>query len=214
VIVRTALLLFLVAASTAAGAVELLLDRRGIEQAIFIGQSRVDQDHARFHAPYRLAVGRAPVDYVDVVTPFRRVVLAAERRMRLGDRSFGQRQALELMAAAPEQLDLLIELTFHPMNAYVGVPDYEVTLTPPGGQPVRPRALDRVPRFGPRVDGTPVPTPAQPGAPIPRGSEPMLGGTVIASFDGRPLAATAYDVMVWEKGKEIARARLPLSAIR
>ena len=42
------------------------------------------------------------LDYVDVVTPFRRVVLAAEARLRAGERLFGQREALAVLDSAPE----------------------------------------------------------------------------------------------------------------
>jgi hypothetical protein len=205
-----ALALLLTASATA---VELSLNLAAIDQAILIGRS-ADRERSRFHAPYRLAVGRAPVDHIDIITPFRRVVLGTEHSVGRGDRSFGQRQAFALAAAAPEQIDIRVELTFHPMNAYVGVPGYEVTLATAAGAPIRPKGLDLVPRFGARVDGTPPPSPARPGAGISLG-EPVLGGTVIARFDGRLLVAGAvYDVLVAEKGKEVARARLPLSKIR
>jgi hypothetical protein len=204
------LLLLLVSASVAA--VELTLDRQAVDQALAIGRSRVERDLVRFHLPYRLPVNTPPVDYIDVVTPFRRIVLEAEQRTRAGDRSFGQRQAQAVAAIAPGRIDVLIELTFHPMNAYVGVPGYEVELRPESGSPVRPRTHDRVPRFGPRVDGTPLPAP---GGIIARGSEPMLGGTVVASFDGQQLSPAAdYDVVILESGKVIAKARVALGAMR
>jgi hypothetical protein len=206
------IVLFLLLLSASAAAVELTLDRQAVDQALGIGQSRVERDHLRFHLPYRLPVNAPPVDYIDVVTPFRRIVLEAEQRTRAGDRSFGQRQALEVAAISSNRIDVLIELTFHPMNAYVGVPGYEVELRPQSGSPVRPRTQDRVPRFGPRVDGMPLPAP---GALIRRGSEPMLGGTVIASFDGQQLSPAAdYDVVVVENGKEIARVRVRLREMR
>ena len=206
------IVLFLLLLSASAAAVELTLDRQLIDQALAIGQSRVERDHRRFHLPYRLPVNAPPVDYIDVVTPFRRIVLEAEQRTRAGDRSFGQRQALEMAVVAGGRIDMLIELTFHPLNAYVGVPGYEVELRSASGPPVRPRTHDRVPRFGPRVDGTSLPAP---GGIIPRGSEPMLGGTVIASFDARQLSPAAdYDVVVLDNGKEIAKARLRLGGMR
>jgi hypothetical protein len=211
----TRLAMLLATLSTAVAALELTLDRRAIEQAIDIGKSQIDRDRARFHASHRLNVGRGSVDYIDVVTPFRRVVLAAQLSAQIGDRSFGQRQALELLAVSPGQVDFWIELTFHPLNVYVGVPDYAVRLIATDGTVIQPLGLDRVPRFGPRVDGGPLPYPAPSGAIIPRRSEPMLGGTAIASFDGRLLdPAAAYDVVVSEEGKEIARARVELSKLR
>jgi hypothetical protein len=196
---------------------QLDLDSRAIDEAIAIGQSRLAAERTRYHEPYRLIVARPPVDYIDVVTPFRRIVLGAQARAEIGDRGFGQRDALELLAAAPDQVDLRIELTFHPLNTYIGVPDYRVTIEPPAGErlpPVLPRTLERVPRFGARLDGMPLPSPA-PAAPATAGSsQPMLGGTVIARFDGRLLAGTASTMVISENGGELVRVRLDLATLR
>jgi hypothetical protein len=59
------------------------LDARALADAIAIGQTRVESQRARFHQPYRIPVNRPPVDYIEVVTPFRRVALAAEAAHRL-----------------------------------------------------------------------------------------------------------------------------------
>jgi hypothetical protein len=43
----------------------------------------------------------------------------------------------------------------------------------------------------------------------------MLGGTVIASFDATRLDGRArYDVVVSERGKELARATVDLASLR
>jgi hypothetical protein len=197
----------------AAAAMQMTLDPRAVDEAIAIGQSRIDVQRTRFHAPYRLAVGRAPLDYIEVITPFRRVALAAEARTRVGDRSFGQRQAFELLSTASNQLELWFELTFHPLNTLVGVPAYDIALEPSGGGRILPRTVNRIPRYGARVEGE-LPFPA-PGSALPGGSQPMLGGIVITEFDGRVLDATgAYDVVVREAGKELARVRLELGRVR
>ena len=205
----------LATATALAGTVQVSLDPRAISEAIAIGQSRIERDRTRFHAPYRLAVNKAPVDYVDVITPFRRIVLAAEARAQIGDRSFGQRQAFELVAAAPADIELYVELTFHPLNTFVGVPGYTVSLVEQGSARVQPRSLERVPRHDPRVEGTPLLLPVPGGVPLPRRGQPMLGGTLIARFDARPLKpAGVYDVVIEEAGKELARARVDFSRLR
>ncbi len=211
---RVATVVGLWCASAVLGAVQMTIDPRGVTEAIVIGQSRSERDRARYHAPYRLVVGRAPLDYLDVVTPFRRVVLAAETRARVGDPSFGQRQGLDTLAPAPAQIDLWLEFSFHPLNTYVGVPAYQVTLVDARGARTQVRAIDRRPRYGARVDSMPQPF-AVPGGALPGGSQPMLGGTVIAQFDGRLLAASGvYDMVVDEAGKELARVRLDLARFR
>ncbi len=198
-------------------AYEGTLDRRGIEEAISIGYSRIESVRVRFHQPYRLAVGRAPVDYIDVITPFRRVEVEAETRARAGSRALSQSEALGLLAANPDQIDFFVEITLHPMNTYVGLPNYKVQLVPVGGgtaaAPTEPRETQLFPRYGARVEGLPLPTRAAPA--VPRTSEPILGGTVVAAFDGRLLNRSGvYEVVVREEGKEIARARTDFRALR
>ena len=202
------------AGSQVAAALQVTLDPRSISEAIAIGQSRVDRERVAFHAPYRLTVNKAPVDYIDVVTPFRRVVLAAEGRAQVGDRSFSQRQAMEMLTVAPPDIDLYVELTFHPLHTFVGVPDYGVMLGEPSGAVISPRVVDRVPRHDPRVEGTPLLLPPG-GVPLPSRGQPMLGGTIIARFDARQLkAAGRYAVMVEDSGKELARAQTDFAKLR
>jgi hypothetical protein len=211
----TAMMTALAASVLLAGTVQTTLDPRAIGEAITIGQSRVERDRTRFHAPYRLAVNRAPVDYVEVITPFRRIVLAAEARAQIGDRSFGQRQAFELLAATPPDLELHVELTFHPLNTFVGVPDYTLSLVDPRTGRIEPRSVDRVPRHEPRVDGMPLLRPIPGGVMLPRGGQPLLGGTIIARFDLRPLKpAAVYDAIVEDGGTELARTAADLSRLR
>ncbi|MBI3050745.1 MAG: hypothetical protein HYY76_20840 [Acidobacteria bacterium] len=78
---------------------------------------------------------------------------------------------------------------------------------------VVPADLQRVPRFGARVAGTPLPYPRAPV--LPPGSQPMLGSTVIAGFAGTQLDPRGvYDVVIEESGKELARARVNLASLR
>src|SRR5262245_45601594 len=107
-------------------AAQLDVDPRTVLDAIAIGQSTFDADRLRFHAPYRIDVRQAPLDSVDVVTPFRRVVIAAELRARAGDRRFGQREGLAIVDKYPRQVSVHAEFTFHPQNTLVLVPAYAV----------------------------------------------------------------------------------------
>jgi hypothetical protein len=207
------------AAVTGAGAVDLRLDPVTISQAVSLGQTAIDADLAKVHQPYRLDVSRPPVDYVEVVTPFRRIVLAAQAKWRAGDRRWGQRQAIELEAAAPRQIDLYVELTFHPLNSMVLVPLYRIRIAPPSGGLIEPRNASSLPRYGARVDGGPVPfTPTPlPGGAVPGRSQPMLGATIVASFDADALAAACTrrcDVVIEEEGKTRVQVPLTLTNLR
>ena len=200
--------------ATAAG-YERSLDLRAIDEAIAIGQSRDEGVRERFHRLYRIAVGRPPFDYIDVVTPFRRVELAAEERARAGDRLFRQSDALAAVAEHGDTIKLFVEATFHPLNTYVGVPDYSVALTrSDSSERIEPRDRLQIPRLGPRVDGVAsLPYPLPPS--VPSGGQPLAGGTVIATFDGQRLdPRAAYEAIIEETGKELARVRLDLGRLR
>ena len=191
------------------------LDRRGIEEAIQSGQSRLDAERGRFHAVYRITVSRPPVDWIDVITPYYRVALAAEARARLGDRTFGQREAFAALNLAPNLVELVVEMTFHPLNTFVGVPAYDVTLVGAPSKPVKAQYINRIPRFGPRVDlgGPTLPNPNA--APILGNGQSMLGGTMVAQFPVEALDPNGrYDIVIADGGKEMIRAGLELGKMR
>jgi hypothetical protein len=208
-----------VAAATATvRAVDVAMDRASVDAAVTLGQSRTERERLRYHADYRFSINKPPIDYVEIVTPFRRLVLAAEARALVGDRRFGQRQALELLAAAGGQLDVRVELTFHPLNTYVGVPEYTIRLVTGEASPARaavtPLSVESIPRYGARVDGTPVFLPA-PGGAGGEKSQPLLGGTVVAHFEGGAFDANGrYDVTIQEAGKELGRVGVDFGRVR
>src|SRR6185295_2930401 len=127
----------LLASHVTVGAFEQALDPPSLAEAIEIGLSRIDDVRSRFHAVYRIDVMQAPVDYVEVVTPFRRVAIDAEAHTRAGERLYGQREALSTLGDNPSRVDVIAELTFHPLNNYIGVPDFAVTLVAPGGTAIQ-----------------------------------------------------------------------------
>lgn len=201
-VARTVLLLLaaLLAGSDPA-AFEQTLDRRSIDEAIAMGQSRIEAVRTRYHQPYRIQGTRPPIDSIEIVTPFRRVVLLAEERVRVGNRVFGQREALAALGDRAAVVEVLVEMTFHPLNVFVAVPDYSVELaTASPVARISPRNISRVPRLGSAVPG---------------GGQPLTGGTITASFDAGTLNPTGvYDVIVSEKGKELARGRVNLGQLR
>jgi hypothetical protein len=185
-----------------------------VDEAVALGQSFTERDRLAFHARYRALVARAPVDYIDIVTPFRRVVIAAEVQARQGSRRFGQREGLAVLDAAAGHVSVVAELTFHPQNTYVGVPGYDVILT--RGEETRAAlSIDRQPRFGARVDTLPAIGPRPGGLTGTRSSQPMLGGTVTAEFDGRALEPNGtYSVVLREGNATVATVRFDLSQLR
>ena len=214
---RTGLLLAaLFAAVSTLLAFEVDLDPRTLSEAIDIGQSRINDARARFHVPYHVNVAQPPVDYIEIVTPFRRVALDADARAHAGAGLYGQREARATLGTDPATVDVIAELTFHPLNNFIGVPEYTVTLEPTtAAPPIQPRTISRIPRFGPRLAGMPLPYPYMVGPQAPNGSQPLLGGSFIASFDGRALDPRgSYAVVISEKQKELARARVDFGKLR
>jgi hypothetical protein len=211
---RAALALALSLAASV-GAFEDQLTPEALAQAIAIGQTGIEARRVEFHKPYRLLIGTAPLDYVDVITPFRRVALAAEGRLRSGERLLGQRDALDILGERPEQVELRLELTFHPLNTFIGVPPYGVRLMAADQREVDPQRIERLPRFGPRVGGQTQGSPTQGVGVAPGPTQPLLGGTLVVVFDGRLLDRRGqYEVVIVENDQAIARARLDLSALR
>ena len=212
---RLALVWAVLSGTLCLSAFEPTLDRRAIEQAIFLGQSRFDAERTRFHSGYRLVVSHVPVDWIDVITPFHRVALAAEAKARLGDRVFGQREAAAALSVAPNLIELLFELTFHPLNNYVGVPAYTVTLNRAQEKPVAAQFINRYPRFGPRTE-TNAPAPPNPNAaPILGSGQPMLGGTLVVQFAADAIDAKGrYDIVLADNGKELVRTGVDFGRMR
>ncbi|HEU5258516.1 MAG TPA: hypothetical protein VFU28_21165 [Vicinamibacterales bacterium] len=205
----------LAALTAAVSAFEPALDPRSLSEAIDLGQSRIDDVRSRFHAAYHIDVMQPPVDYIEVVTPFRRIALDADARTRAGERLYGQREALATLGDNPSRLDIVVELTFHPLNNYVGVPAFTVALMAPGGKAIEPRTIGRVPRFGPRLSGAPLPYPYVANSAAPQGSQPLLGGSIIATFDGAALDARGtYLTVIRDSGKDVANATVDLARLR
>jgi hypothetical protein len=211
---RLAVVCCLISAIASPFAVEPVLDRRAMEEAILMGQSRFDAERTRFHNRYRISISRPPVDWIDVITPFHRVALAAEARARLGDRVFGQREALAALNVAPNLIELLVELTFHPLNNFVGVPAYDVTLTSQGTS-IKPQYINRYPRFGPRTGGNEPALPNPIAAPVLGNGQPMLGGTLVVQFAADAIDPKGrYDIAIADGGKEIVRVAVDFGRMR
>lgn len=216
------LLASIIIVSARVAALDPMSDPQAIRDAVAIGQSSIASERTGFQQAYRISVGKPPVDYLEIVTPFRRVELAAEEHARSGDRTFGEKQGRETLATS-DRLDVIVELTFHPLNTFVGVPEYLVLLIPHGdGGPIEPLAIERVPRFGARLEGrfSPIPPTTVPTRKKGVG-EPVLGGTMIAHFDTQAVEASrSYDVVIGDRPPgqtrmtELARATVDLPHVR
>jgi hypothetical protein len=204
----------------ALGAITPTLDPKSIDEALTIANSSFESSHRRFHADYRFQLNTPPVDFISIVSPFRRVVLAAESAVRLGARMFGQREALAALQPDPDRLEIFVELTFHPLNTLVGVPAYTIELAPLSfiAPVVAPAELERLPRFTQRVDEAryPFPYPYRVAPKVPTApSQPLVGGTLLARYSmGQIDPKGVYAVVVKEEKKELARAKVDFLRLR
>jgi len=201
--------------AVSASALQAMLDRRAIEEAIYIGQSRIELERSRFHVPYRVRVAKPPIDWIDVITPFHKVELASEANARAGGRMFSQIEALKALGNAPTEMELLIEMSFHPQNTFVAVPLYDPTIVTAGGRRVSPQRVERFPHFGPRPEsaGPALPTPNA-GTAFGAG-QPVVGGTILVALDGSAFEPKErIEVVVMDGKNELARVTVDLATMR
>lgn len=203
---------------------ELDLTPDGIQRAIDQARSATTRSRAAFHAPYVRRVDQTPVRMISLVSEYRRVVLAAEERLRLGDRLFGVRDGAEVVAPWRGSLEVVAELQFHPQHVLLNVPPYDILVWPEPVDarraPMIPQSTDRVPAWGVRVEPTDPddwafwwPYPATPG--VAGGGQPLSGAWIRARFDARALARTsALTVLVKEGVRTVATAGFRLDTLR
>src|SRR5690606_25493720 len=113
---RSAALAVILASSTA-GAIKLDVTRLDVERALAIARSS-DAERARFHAPYIVAVDTPFVDRVELISPYRRVVLLAEQHISKGDRAFAYSitRAYEASRVWSNRVAVVARVRFHPQN--------------------------------------------------------------------------------------------------
>jgi len=154
-----------------------------------------DAERQRFHAAYIFdhpssssTETLAVVERIEVVTEFRRAVMAGESRLRLGDHMFGLAVLEHAVAPWRGRLAIRADLKFHPQNVLISVPAYEIVLGTGGADLVEP------------IDTTRAPVYALLGKDEKGG--PLAGATVEASFDAARLDGSAWPVRVREPAPE------------
>ncbi len=173
-----------------------------IADAVALGISRDEARRAAFHERYVIRLGGPLVRSLEVVTEFRRAVLLAEERARMGEAAWPTRRAAAALAPYRGRLDIVLRLRFDPLNTYRAMPDVGVVIYPPveGESPLQPSTLRA--------------TPENFAGPVPPGT-PIVAATVEAGF---PLAtldlSRPFLVAVFLDGRELQRIPVDLAGLR
>jgi hypothetical protein len=168
------------------------------ERALTIGRA-FDEERARFHKPYVLAVSDPAVERIEIVTEFRRVVLFAEEQIRRGDHLFGVRQAEAAMRPWHGKVTLVAHVRFHPMNTFITPPRYEISL---GDPPLGAIDVRRAPVYG-------FASNQKPAAPA-----PLTGAVVESDFDAADVGQSVRAIRLVLEGKEVAKTTVDFATLQ
>ena len=125
---------WLAAASIPVAAITEKLTDQDIARALNFANSR-DAQRASFHAPYIVSIADPLIEQLEVITEFRRFVLAAEEET-------GREEAVRA------------RLRFHPLNNYYVVPPVDILL---GDPTLVPLSATRTPNYAPKSEpGSPL----------------------------------------------------------
>jgi hypothetical protein len=216
--------LWLCVAVSLAGAISVTaferdVDDAAIDEAIRIASKAREAEKNAFHRSYVCLAGPPPVSSISLVTEFRRVVLAAEDRLRFGDHLWSIREAREMLRPFRNQLETVVDVNFHPQNAYATVPQYDVRIIPQEGPEIRPLNVNVTAKYGLRSVPNPRDPPyypfPPPSLPIGPGADPLMGAWVSTLFDATALDPHAFVVIaVAGEGKDLSRVSVDLGRVK
>lgn len=191
--VRQSLAIAVIASITsAASALTITLTSSDVERALAVARAS-DAEHARFHDRYIVPVGKPDVERFEILTEFRRLVLAGEARRDNWLFLHSVTQAHDAVREWVGEVSVTSRVRFHPQNALVEVPDYEVTVESlPSGAPLEPLKAARTPIYGN----------ASPDAPA---AKWLAGAVIEATFDAGSIGQTSRLVRLLLDGTEQAR---------
>lgn len=161
----------------------------------------------RFHAPYSVAVKGSVIRAIEVLTEFRRTVMAAEDALKRGDwavaqgaRSLDGRNVEDTVRPWRRKVTIVANLQLDALHAYVSVPNCELMMD---GMPVL-ASLDR--RITPRSS---LPYSGRGGAM----TTSLVGATIEADFDAEGVGQTSRPAVVMCNGRDVARTVIDFSRL-
>lgn len=192
---RGALVPLILSCALATGAAQM----PDVREALRLGRSQDETLYAAFSAGYSLSP-TDPVESAEIVTEFRRAVLIARERMKLGEFGFTERDLTVAMAPHLGQITFIVQIRLHPMHTFATPPAYDLYVASgPDTPPIAARAIKRDPVYALGPPGSPLVAVRLEGA-LPRAS--------IAEAPAPELIVTD------ERANVLWRARIELSRFR
>ena len=175
-----------------------------IAQAFTIANGS-ESSRALFHASYRITVDDPLVEQLEVITEFRRFVIAAEEQLKAGNWMMARggfdhkgRTVKDLLRPLSGQVAIRATLRFHPQNSYVTPPAFDILL----GDPTL-LAIDAV-----RTSHT-TPATGEPGT-----RDIYTGATIEVLYNAPTIADRELPIRLLSEGKEFARISVAFSRPR
>ncbi|MEP6594169.1 MAG: hypothetical protein ABJC51_10775 [Acidobacteriota bacterium] len=194
-----------VCALTPVAAVNVQLSAADTQRALRLAGA-ADGARAQFHAAYVLPIRDSMIQEIQVLTEFRRTVLAAEEARRRGDwavaqgaRSLGGQGVEETVKPWRGIVTLSATLQLDALHTFVAVPNCELML---GGTPVVASAAQRtIPRSAVASPGRGATTTS------------LVGGTIESDFKTEAVAQESRLIVVLCDGREAARQAIDFSRL-
>ena len=194
---------FLLAPAPIAALTEVLAES-DIAQALNVANGS-EASRTLFHAPYILQVDDPIVEHLELITEFRRFVLAAEDQVKAGNWMMARggfdpkgRTLKDLLRPLGGQVSIRARLRFHPQNSYVTLPAFDILL----GEPTL-LAINaiRTPNVN-RASG-------EPGT-----RDVITGATIEMLYNAPTIGDRILPVRLFSEGKELARVSVDFSRVQ
>ena len=143
------------------------------------------------------------IQQLEVITEFRRFVLAAEEELKGGNWMLGRggydqkgRSLKEILRPFAGQVSIRAELRFHPLNSYVALPAFDIMLGQPTLLAVQSIRTPHVSRLAGDVS-----------------RDFIYGATIETTFNALSIHDQSLPVRIVSDGNELARATVDFSRL-
>ena len=189
-------------AALAAGS--LLISSMGgaeIERALALARAR-DADRRQFHQRYIFDLPGPVVTQIEVITPFRRLVIIGEDHVTRGDSMFtrGVRAGEEAIKPTRGLVTIRASIRFNPLNTFIESPPYTLALSRKSSETLEPIGTNLMPTFS-------VPFKNRDGKLL----SSLIGATLESTLDADIVGQTSRLVAVTLDGKDAGHVQVDFS---